>query len=325
MPGFTTVTQILDKDLDDILEAAASWHSRLDLGTADLAASEAWRAADQRHAAAFARMEGTDSAYKSAKGHILDETDEFDTSKATLNRREWLKGALMGLGGVTVLAGAFASVATHRAHAETRVGEKADHTLPDRGGLTLNTDSEASWRFDKQVREVWLQRGEMALYVPVETRPCRIHAGGLVVVVQYGKLNIRLRHDGAEVTLLDGPGAVVAVDERQADVVMSVDRGQSVSLIKGVGQVNPLTDAQLQSVNAWRSDEMMFTGQTLAVVVDEYNRYLTRKIVIGDPGLTDLRLGGRFNVHDTTAFLQALRSTFNIRSTDNGKVILLTR
>lgn len=100
------MTDALDKDLDEILEAAAAWHVRLDLGTADEAAFEAWRDADPRHAAAFARMEGTDSAVKREKDLIPGEVDEFDVKIPQVNRRQWLSGALGAIGAGVIGLGA---------------------------------------------------------------------------------------------------------------------------------------------------------------------------------------------------------------------------
>jgi transmembrane sensor len=319
------VTDALDKDLDEILEAAAAWHVRLDLGTADQVAFVAWRDADPRHAAAFARMEGTDGAVKRGKDRIPGEVDEFEINTPQVNRRQWLSGALGAVAAGVIGLGGFAAFVTHRARAETPVGGKAEKALPDGGSLTINTDSRASWRFDRRVREIWLERGEIALSMPVEGRTWRIHADGHIISGQGGKLNIRLRGKGVEVTLLDGPAVVVAGDEVRAYGVMSVAAGQSVMAVDGGAPVKTLSADDIHRVIAWQSDEMLFTGQTLTTVVDEYNRYLTRKIVILDPALASLRLGGRFNVHDTTAFLAALKTSFGINARVSDTAIELSR
>ena len=320
------VTDPLDKEVDDLLEVAASWHARLDLGTAKLKDFERWRDADPRHAAAFARIIGTDESFEDVKFRLSDELDEFEEPPVSMTRRHWLGGAVAGAGAVVLGGGGVFALMNRHAHADTRVGERQSLSLSNDARLDINTDSKVSWRIGKQTTDVWLDRGEIGLtLLPVEGRACRIHAAGLVVVVRDGMLNIRLRRDGADVTLLDGPGAVATSDERQADVFLPLARGQAVLLKDGAGEVRSLTAEGLDVIKAWRSDEMLFTGQSLAVVVEEYNRYLTRKLVIRDAGLSNLRLGGRFNVHDTTAFLAALKSTFGIRSVDDGKVIALTR
>lgn len=316
------MTDPLDKDLDDILEAAAAWHTRLDLGTADQKAFERWRDADPRHAAAFARMVGTDATFASTQGHIESELDEFEAPVQVVDRRRWLAGALVGVAAMVIGGGSFVALANRRVHAETTVGGRANVSLPDGGHIDLNTDSRIAWRYDARSREIWLERGELSLTLPPSDRPWRLHAAGQVIVGLAGKLNARLRGRAVEVTVIDGPGVVVLAD---AGGKVSLSRGQSVLAGNRPGKVSTLTNETMQSLTAWQSDEMLFTGQPLSLVVDEYNRYLSRKIVIRDPAIAQLQLGGRFNVHDTSGFLEALRLTFGIRSADDGKQIVLSR
>ncbi len=126
-------------------------------------------------------------------------------------------------------------------------------------------------------------------------------------------------------TVIDGPGVIVIAEQLKAYGKIALAAGQSVLAGRDGGKISQLTDERLRSITAWQSDEMLFTGQTLATVVEEYNRYLPRKIVIRDPALAQLRLGGRFNVHDPVGFLKALKESFGVQSVDDGKVISLTK
>jgi transmembrane sensor len=319
------VTETPDTELDEILAAAASWHTRLDLGTADERAFEAWRDADPRHAAAFARMEGTDGAVARVRHRIEGEVDEFEVAPPQMTRRRWLTGGLSTLGALTLGGGGFAAFALHRAHAETPIGGRTGIALADGGRLDINTNSRASWRFSRTVREIWLERGEIALSLPVEARPVRIHADGHIISGQGGKMNLRLRDEGVEVTVIEGKGVVVAGDGAKAYGLETLDTGNSVLAIDGDTSVKQMTVEDLQIVTAWQSDEMLLTGQTLEAVVNEYNRYLTRKIVIRDAALMPIQLGGRFNVHDTTGFLTSLHAGFGIRVTETAQAIELSR
>lgn len=48
-------------------------------------------------------------------------------------------------------------------------------------------------------------------------------------------------------------------------------------------------------------------------VVGEFNRYNEHQVVITDPGLANLRIGGSFSATDVGAFIQALRA-FGVES-----------
>jgi len=84
---------------------------------------------------------------------------------------------------------------------------------------------------------------------------------------------------------------------------------------------------QVQNAQAWRRGEIVFEGQALSVAVEEYNRYLTRKLVVEDARAANLRLGGRFLTGDPDSFLQALRTTFGLRIVEDGpsRILLKSR
>jgi transmembrane sensor len=90
--------------------------------------------------------------------------------------------------------------------------------------------------------------------------------------------------------------------------------------------VQAASSESVDDVSAWRRGEIVFQGAPLGAVVEEYNRYLIKKMVIADPELSKLRLGGRFINSDPTDFLATLRSSFDIDAVDaGGDTIMLTR
>jgi transmembrane sensor len=59
-------------------------------------------------------------------------------------------------------------------------------------------------------------------------------------------------------------------------------------------------------------------------MVAQLNRYSTTRLVIGDPKLASLTIGGRFGIGDLDALLEFLRTTFGIRArqVDDGTIRL---
>lgn len=326
------MTDPLDKDVDDLLEAAASWHARLDLGTAKLKDFERWRDADPRHAAAFARIVGTDESFEDVKFRLSDEVDEFEEPPVSMSRRQWLGGAVAGAGAVVLGGGGLFAILNQHAHAETQIGERKSLTLADGARLEVNTDTRLSWTWGERKKEVWLKQGEIAVSVLASSQDVSIHALGYEVKPSEGEVNVRIRNGALEVICLKGMVQIfeppvkrtpnVVVEEAAPPMLKPGQAYYSASSNLGV---KTLTETDIETVQAWQSDELLFTGQTLAAVVAEFNRYLTRKIVIRDRSIEGLRLGGRFNVHDAPAFLQSLRGSFGIQASDDGNVIALTR
>ena len=66
-----------------------------------------------------------------------------------------------------------------------------------------------------------------------------------------------------------------------------------------------------------------FDGETLAQAVDEFNRYTRVPLVIGDPELASLRLGGSFHANGSDAFVMALRQSFGVRAVAGQDAVLL--
>ena len=298
-------------------DEAALWHARLDSGTADEREFEAWRNADPRHAAAFARIAATADALDTLKG--LDQADDPDIApKPVKNRRQFL----IWTAGFVTLAGSlsFWAVTNSRAQASTSVGGRKSIALPDGSQLTLNTDSKASWKFDEKRRRIWLERGEIGVVIAPEKQPCFIYAGSGVVSLTQGDLNARLRDKILDLIMLKGD-CLISKADRKAERVTA---GEAALAGPTDTHVRSVSASDIQFTSGWRQGELVFDGQTLGVAVEEYNRYLTNKIVIADPELASVRLGGRFTTHDPKDFLASLQSSFGVHVSqgDNGSVLL---
>ena len=306
-------------DRDDIAAEAALWYARLDSGSADRGAFEAWRDQSPRHAAAFARIAATDLALDRVGG--LELADDPDLRPAwRLTRRDLITVAAATL--VSLVAGGFWFASARRASASTPVGGRKTVTLRDGGKIELNTDTKVSWKFDGSRRRIWLERGEANLFVPSDRRPCSITAADTTVVLSGGNLDARLRNRAVTISVLKGDCAVSSV--HAAGAVTRVAENEAAISGAGVTRVHPLTDDDVQAISAWQKDELVFSGDTLGAAVDEYNRYLTNKLKIADPAIAGIRLGGRFKTTDPEAFLAALQSSFGVQVNrdSDGTVVL---
>lgn len=313
--------------VDDLMEQAATWHVQLEDGSADRDAFAKWRDADPRHAAAFARIAGTDALLAGLKPDL---TAHYRARAGQLSRRRLLTAASVAGGGLLLAGGLVVGVSGRRAHAETVVGGRETLPLPDGGRLDINTDSQVQWKYDDRQRQVWLRHGEIALTVPKDDRPCRIHAAGQVVETRGAILNVRLREAGTlDVLVLSGDCTLdkLSMWPLSGDgqgKPSRVSSGQTIASNGSGRSLRAATQEDIQFTAGWQTGELILNGETLAVAVEEYNRYLPHGIVIADPGLQGLRLGGRFSSHDPADFLASLQSSFAIRVTSraDGTVVL---
>jgi transmembrane sensor len=306
-----------------IRDEASLWVARLDSGSADIEAFERWRDADPAHAAAFAKMTRLWSRLGQT-GKPLD-LPEIAASP-TPSRRAFLRAAGV-IGGVCLVgAGGFATKTFAKSTASTRPGEQRRVTVGPGVTIDLNTDSKVSWRLENGAPHVWLDRGEAAVTVGSSARgACVLKAGDVTVDLTTGEFNARLRGGSLDLLVLRGAGALHRSKTSQAPAAR-FEQGQSVVATASDTLVQKASIESLDAVSAWRRGEIVFQGAPLGAVVEEYNRYLTRKLVIADPELSRLRLGGRFTNSDPSDFLETLRSSFNVRVVDAGQdTIMLTR
>ncbi|WAC49791.1 DUF4880 domain-containing protein [Asticcacaulis sp. SL142] len=305
---------------DDLLTTAGLWLARLDSGSATADDFNAWRDADPRHAAAFARVAGLNHHINRLRP-LLPEP-ELERSRPDRRR------LLMALGGFGIAVGAGTVGATlfgaGRSSAETAVGEQRSLILRDGSALEVNTASSVSWQFTDTVRKIWLRQGELALDLMASSVVCQVFAAGQTLRSTQGKFNLRLRGEALELMVLQGQGHIDAGGtEGQGRVIPG---GQTAIAADRSIRVRPVTEDERAFVAGWRQGELVLTGQSLGQVIEEYNRYLPHKLVLGDPALSSVHLGGRFKTSDPTVFLTGLEAGFGIRAMRDAEgTIILTK
>jgi transmembrane sensor len=182
---------------------------------------------------------------------------------------------------------------------------------------------------------VRLEGGEALFQVAKDAaRPFVVHAGNASVRAVGTEFNVRMRERHVvEVTVTEG---VVAVDGSPANPgtaddpatapVRKVAAGEGAML--GVGAVASLAlDAEsLEQRIAWRRDVIELRGETLEQAVAEFNRYRPEPLVLGDPRIGSIRVGGTFATDESAKFLDALQTGFGIKAVEGaqGRVYLVS-
>jgi transmembrane sensor len=282
---------------DAQLKDAADWFAQWQSGAVDPVAFARWRDADPAHALAFARVTALWERTESAP----DQQTEAEAPR--MRRRRLIQGsaaaAVMAAGGSFF----FASQAYAWSRASTGVGETRKLRLPDNSMVALNTDSAIAWRFSGTRRELRLERGEVAL----DLRPgaeASLHGAKLQAELSEGRFNARLRERGLELLVLRGRAEMNGATVRAYHRLLSGGRDPRVEATS-----RDAVDAAL----AWQSGEIVFLDTPLAQAAAEYNRYLLRKIVIDDPSVGAIRVGGRFLSSDPADFLRAVSASLHVR------------
>jgi ferric-dicitrate binding protein FerR (iron transport regulator) len=89
--------------------------------------------------------------------------------------------------------------------------------------------------------------------------------------------------------------------------------------------VSPPHEADLSLATAWTQRKIAFKATPLSEVVEEFNRYNTRQLVIVDPDLKATKISGVFSSTDPDSLLHFLRELPNISVEEAGGEIRIAR
>jgi transmembrane sensor len=325
--------------------AAGEWLARLDKADPsprELAAFERWKSADPRHAAAYARLAATwqaldrvqairpgsdepvDGDYLNPAKQHAPSMRQHPISHSVPSRRLWHRPRVLfplAASVLVALAGLWISHGIGGSHTfSTGIGGFQRIILDDQSTVELNTNSEVRVAFTARLRRVELVRGEASFEVTHDaSRPFIVSAGPAAVRAVGTKFDVN-RLDGAvEVTVDEGRVAIgsPSVLETKLDALPTaiprLSAGQS-AMASGSGvELENLRQGDLARKLAWRNQMLVFDGDSLAEVIAQFNRYNKRQLVIADPTLAALRIGGYFRPTNLDAFISVLQSDFGIR------------
>lgn len=208
----------------------------------------------------------------------------------------------------------------------TRLGDLHRVPLSDGSGATLSSDSRIAVSLSRRERHIDLQRGEAFFEAAKDPhRPFVVSAGPRQVVAVGTRFAVRR----------DGPDLRVVVTEGTVRLEASPDaegHPQPTTLLPAgslaiasrngvVVRTGSVADAE-RFVD-WRSGFVTFRDTSLAEAASEFNRYNARKIVMGDPAVGALRVGGNFRWSNVDAFVRLLEQGFPVRAeTGTDRIVL---
>jgi transmembrane sensor len=309
-----------------VQEAAGAWFARRRSGAMtpqEARALEAWLAEDPRHMAAFDMIERAWSGVEHARRapEILALRERARGRRSGLTRAVVSRGAaamlalaVIGVGGYGLKASGLIDLRRYsNQEYATRVGEKTAVTLPDGSVVTLNTDTVLRTEPSREKRIVHLDRGQAYFRVARDTeRPFEVHAAGRIVTAVGTAFDVRVDRGRFEVTLVEGKVRVSAPVRVATAIQPAAPAVRTTEMLAG-DQFVATTDREWSVMRtdptretSWLVGRLKFEGEPLGDVVDEFNRYSQRQVVIDDPALAARRISGAFRADDQDAFIEAL-------------------
>jgi transmembrane sensor len=330
----------------DIDEEAAVWIWRMDsaaVAAADRQAFEAWLREDPRHRRAAAALSAVWSTLDGLAEAKRDEKIATFTNTAKLpplhHRQRWWFAAAAVLAAVAVGAIWLQQGSGESQTLSTAVGQQRNVTLADGSTVTLNTNTILETDLRRRTREIYLRKGEAHFQVAHDrSRPFLVHAGDAVVRAVGTAFEVRVLTDQHVDVVVDegrvevqatsllpaSPNPAAHTRAVVATTVRALNAGERLSTASRDYAVTPITAQQMSSELAWREGAIIFDGQPLSEAIAEIERYTDARIVVTDPEIARLRVGGRFRTGDVQEFFDALQTALpvSIRHTNAGLVFI---
>jgi len=322
------------------------------LSSAESIDYELWLAADPRHAAAMQHSSAAWSLLDRIPEEAAAPVLATATRRRSFWRRSVVIGSLAAAAALTLVAihrsipasPPPAAVATTPAPAAA----PRQFTLSDGTVVQLNTGGEVIEHFTAAERRVLLASGEAHFAVTKNpARPFVVRAGNVDVRAIGTAFNVHLQAATVDVLVTEGVvelnktvgpalAAVPALsrsngpsrDERAtrhglpasgSPTTLNANERAVVSL-SPTSPASPapsvvVTTASPEEISrtlAWQAPLLRLGGATLAELVLEFQRRSGQRVILADPALASLRVGGRFRADDLDGFTHLLATTLDL-------------
>lgn len=325
-----------------------NWATYLHSGDATpekVAEFEAWLAADASHVLSYLEIEQLmgDLAIAMDPRNSADGTSfvQVSSARAPVRRHAIAGGALAAVAAVavglffasgTILGPADPGVAAP--DIETEIAEIRSIYLEDGTQVTLGARSRLESRFTEQLRVVKLSEGEAYFDVASDNaRPFYVEAGDRLIRVVGTQFAVRQGADDIKVSVVEGVVEVLkgadpyAAEKNRPKTTKDVLRAGD-EVIATIGSVQrEFNVVEPESAATWRRGWLVYEDASLAEIISDTNRYSKRQIVVGSPGIGDLRVTAAFGVEKIDQFIAGLEASYSIAA-DYGaedKIVLRAR
>ena len=242
-------------------------------------------------------------------------------------------------------------------HFETDIGQQANYQLSDGTHITLNTNSALKVDYSQDRRRIYLLRGEAHFDVAKNPqRPFMVYAGEGMVWAVGTAFNVRYlnagnlegNHAGTLVDTLIGTSIDVTVTEGTVKIFADIEPDKNTNLNINNAQNSPTDHEQLvhagKSVQyskvidatqttpaqvleqklAWQHGALIFKGETLEQAINEIARYTDKQLIITDPSIKNIRVGGHYKTDNINSLLASLSQTLEIKLEQRGSQLHLS-
>jgi transmembrane sensor len=268
-----------------------------------------------------------------ASTDAVDAPADSSTSLRSTSRRQFLRWTALAAS-VLVVAG----ISAYFVHPEewfgesyaTRTGETRVVTFQEGSVAYLNTRSKVRWLSAGKERRVQLVEGEVLFDVVHDaTHPFLVVMDHSEIRVLGTRFNVYRKPSGdTTITVIEGTvevrGFAQSGDQGGAgpEWLRTIHANEQIEY-RPIGLTREPHDTVALKAVKWRSGVMEFKDEPLMNVLDELTRYTDQRIVIRDPRLAQLPIGGQFSTRNVRGALARLEKVAAVEVTETNGTFTL--
>jgi transmembrane sensor len=315
------------------LQDAALWRLRLDEnpGAPQLDAIELWLE-QPGNLAAFERVGTTLQELETLCGDPrMRPVQQAALGRARrVRRRRHRQRAALGIAGAAavllIIGGVLRPRSGRTSTYSTGIGQRRMAAMADGSRIWLDSMTTVRVHYTQHARTLELQRGRARFDVAHNAaRPFMVTARNETVVATGTSFDVELLSSNVLVALTEGSVVVTAAPQHGVPAQSVTLKAGEELIVSQQGQVQ-ISDVTRQQANAWQDGKLLFFNEPISEALDRINRYRRQPILL-DPALSDLRVSGVFNADESTAFVRAVSSYFQVvtRTLPDGQILLQRR
>jgi transmembrane sensor len=300
-------------ELQKAIKTAAQWHVKLNAQItcphqqAKLQAQwQHWIQQSTHHQVAWQQIERLLGKFDQLPVNISAEI----LQKSELSRRE----LLTRLASISVAAPATWFAYRHlpwqewQADHRTAVGKKQQISLPDGGGVVLNTLTAININYDKTQRLVNLHQGEIIITTAKDdnNRPFYVNTKHGSVQALGTRFLVRTDEDKTQVTVLEK--SVLISPALAKNQTTEVRAKQHISFTEN--NSTAINDAN-QYIDSWLTGSLVAVDMPLGVLINELSRYRPG-LLSCDEKVANYKVSGAFPLVNTELALDAITRSFPV-------------
>jgi transmembrane sensor len=214
----------------------------------------------------------------------------------------------------------------------TDIGEQRTITLEDGSVVKLNSRSKFTVRMSPKRRQIELVEGQALFDVAHDaSRPFIVTSGNSAIRAVGTQFDVNRKQSGTIVTVIEGrvkldsePSILVRATAKAEPAAVFVSAGQQVH-VAASGAMERTESPNAAAAISWLQQELVFEGQPLSDVLEEFNRYSRVPIVLVDPTLGDLRINAVFHTTNPDSLLRFISRHDQIQIERSEKEIRISK